>query len=526
MEPTDWIISSVIFVALVATLFVSLPWLLSGGTAPVSETEIKAVLGSVTKEIQVKPIILKSDCNFKRYDCNRYYPVVLDANLDYNYLFSSPFEQYQDKLYTVLLPQELQSVFIFSPGTIVPSYQTMFALEAAVLDDNTINITNHYMDANVTETSIVIKFLDSNLADLKLSYPRMKMSLLKNSERLIVVGNQDINFYAIFFPNTNEFWLYVPTGLQIKMNTSANNWRFGNNIGVLSHDAWWDYSPDDDYWWHYRLPITVNTLNCKLTNQVLQTRIDFASIKQKLNIDATLDPNSFRLIEYSNSQPQDYNPDTNEIDPVPFNMSYSSESQSGVLTWQMPGAVDSNTIKLYYLYFDFLPYRKDAPTYSSLSYTEPECRLLITIGDAQDSTTTQYAFISGDAYLFNPATIYVSVMNDAQRAWLSTQTSYRLPLSFSSGLFDRQDVNVSLDINFAKEFASVKCAGCDLNVDSVSLVEVSNLATANVIDTLERNTNWGISYDEVAKIAHLWFIVKGTTPAGTTRYYFLYYDNA
>jgi len=525
MEPTDWIISSIIFVVLIAILFVSLPWLLSERSASVSETEVKAILDSVTKDIQVKAITLKSDCNLQRYDCNRYYPVFLDLNADYNYLLSKPFEQYQDKLYTILLPHELEDVFFFSPGTIEPNYSESF-MHAASLAGGKINVRNPHIDVNITDTNITIKFLDSNLADLILSYPSMQMSLVKNTERLIVVGNPDINFYAIFFPNTNEFWLDVPSSIQVKISTSAKNWRFGSNTGVLSADAWWDYSSDDDYWWHYRLPITVNTLNCPRTDQNVQTTIDFASIKQKLNISATVDPNSFRVVEYINSQPHDYNPDTNEIDPVPFKMSYNTESQLGTLTWQMPGKIDSNTTKLYYLYFDFLPYQKNSFNYSNLNYTEPECRLLVTVGDAQDSTTTSYAFVSGEVFLFNPTTIYISLLNDVQRTWLSSQVNYRIPLSFSSGLLNRTDTNVSLDINFAQEFASVGCISCDLNTDSVSLVEVSSLATADVIDTLTKNADWAMSYDQNTKVAHLWFIVKGTTQAGKTRYYFLYYDNS
>mgnify|MGYP000141377761 CR=1 FL=1 len=524
MDPTDWIISGVIFVGLIGLLFALLPTLIPQKPDIVTETEIKELLDSVTKDIYVKALILKSDCNSELYDCNRFFPVALDANTDLNYILSKPFETYSDKLYTVLLPQELASAFLLEPGILEPQYLVSLDLSGS-LTDGVINVRNSYIDANITDSNATIHFRDTNEADITISYPTMPISLLKNTQRLIVVGNDTNKFYFIFFPNTSEFWLDVPDDIQVSVSSTATNWKVGSNIGVLSSDAWWDYSADDDEWWHYRMPITVNSLECERTNEVVQETIDFGDVKEKLSVTATIDPNSFRMVEYSNGQPIDYISDTNEIDPIPFKMEFDSDTEIGVLTWQLTGTTDANTTRVFYLYFDFLPYQKSAPSYSDLTYSSLSCPVLITKGDAQDTSVTQYALISGDAYLFNPNTIYISVLNDVDRSWLSAAINYRIPLAFDAGNYDRVDENVSLDINFAQEFASVNCSGCDLNIDSVYLVEVSDLDTATVIDTLTEGTEWGLSYNETTKVGELWFIVKGTTAAGTTRYYYLYYDN-
>ena len=525
MEPTDWIFSAIIFVGIVASLFVLVPSLLPQKPDVAVESQLKEVMDTITKNIYVKALILKSDCNAQLYDCNRYYPVMLDANVDLNYILSKPFEMDLNKLFTILTPQELANVFVLEPGTLEPQYDVTGLTLNASVSQGVINVHNNYLNANITDSNAVIAFADSEESDLTLTFPTMPISLLKNTKKLVVVGNDANNFHFVFFPNTSEFWLDVPDDINVIIAPAVKNWQIGDDIGVTGSAAWWDYSGEDDEWWHYRLPITVNSLDCARTNEVVQTTIDFSAVKRELSVAATIDSSSFRLIEYSNGVPVDYNPDTNEIDPIPYTMSFNADTEVGVLTWQLTGSTDANTVRVFYLYFDFLPFQKSAPSYSNLSYTGPSCRLLITVGDAQDTSATQRAFVSGEAFLFNPSTFYISVLNDVDRSWLNTQTNYRLPLAFSAGNYNRQDVNVSVDINFAQEFASVNCSGCDLNIDSVYLVEVSDLDSAAVTDTLTEGSEWGLSYNTETKTGTLWFIAKGTTQAGTTRYYYLYYDN-
>ncbi len=525
MDPTDWIFSTVIFVGMVATLFIILPSLLPQKPDVAMESELKQLMDTVTEDIEVKALILKSDCNAEIYaDCNRYFPVMLDANVDLNYLLSKPFAMDLNKIYTILAPQEFANVFILEPGTLAPQYNLANLVLSASTTDDIIRVHNNFLDANITDTNTVISFVDSN-TDLIIKYPTMQLQLLRNSKELVIVGNKSESFYLLFFPNTSEFWLDVPDDINVTIVPSAKNWRIGSSIGVTSADAWWDYLAGDDEWWHYRIPITVNSLDCSRTNEVVQTTIDFASVKQKLSVTATIDPNSFRMIEYVNGEPIDYDTDTNGIDPIPYSVDFNSDTEQAVVTWQLTGDTDANEVRTFYLYFDFYPYEKSAPSYADLTYTELQCPVLITVGDAQDTSTTQYVFISGEAYIFNPNTFFISVLNDVQRSWLNAQISYRLPIAFSAGDYNRQDVNVSLDINFAQEFASVNCDGCDLNVASVYLVEVTDLDTGTVKETLTKGTDWDMSYNTSTKVADLWFVVKGITPAGSKRYYYLYYDN-
>lgn len=525
MESTDWIISSVIFVFLIVGLFFAIPWLMSINTPTITETEMQNIMENIANEIETKAILLKSDCNAELYYCNRQFPVLLDVNTDYNYLVSRPFDQYLGRLFVVIPPGELHSVYVLPKGLIEPRYDENTNLAVEALQFGTIKVSNPYFDINVSSNVTSIHYLDSNAPNLIIKYPDMNMSLLKNSDRLVIIGDPDRNFSFIFFPYTNEFWVDVPTDIQLNIQSSATNWRVGDSIGVLSSADWWDYNEDDDYWWHYRIPITVNTLGCERTNEILQKSFDFNEIMQNLSISAELDTDSFRVIEYENFSPVDYDLGTSEIDPVPFYVSYSQTTKIATVKWQMPGKVPANTTKLYYLYFDFLPYRKDPPTYASLSYTAPACQLSVVSGNAESTNLTAYFGSASQAFIFNPNALQFSIKNMEEKEWLSANVSYRLPLEFKAGKAPRQDTNVSLDINFEAEFLSVGCENCDLNLDSLALLEVASLGSGAPVDLLVKGTDWDINYETETKLSTLWFVVKGTTSSKKSRYYFLYYNN-
>ncbi|MCX8189703.1 MAG: hypothetical protein N3F05_00540 [Candidatus Diapherotrites archaeon] len=525
MESTDWIISSVIFVFLIVGLFFAIPWLMSINAPTITETEMQNIMNNIANKIEAKAILLKTDCNSQRYDCNRQFPVLLDVNTDYNYLVSRPFDQYLNRLFFVIPTGEIHSVYVLPKGLIEPMYDENTSLKAEALITGKYRVLNPYFDINVSNTFASVHFIDSNSPDIVIRYPDMNMSLLKNSDRLIIIGDPDRNFSFIFFPNTNEFWIDMPTDIQINIQSSATNWQIGDSIGVLSSAEWWDYNKDDDYWWHYRIPIAVNTLSCDLTNAILQKTIDLNEIMQKLNISAELDKNSFRLIEYENFSPVDYDPDTNEVEPIPFHVSYSETSKKAIIKWQMPGTVPANSTKLYYLYFDFLPYRKDRPAYANLNYTEPECQLSIVSGDAESTNVTTYLGSASQAFIFNPKTVQFSIKNIEEKEWLSANVSYRLPLAFNAGKTSRQDTNVLLDINFDAEFLSVGCKNCDLNLESLALIEVSSLGSGAPVSLLVKGIDWDLNYNQQTKLSTIWFLVKGSTSANKSRYYFLYYNN-
>ncbi|RLG70154.1 MAG: hypothetical protein DRO07_00840, partial [Candidatus Iainarchaeum archaeon] len=197
MEPTDWIFSAIIFVGIVASLFVLVPSLLPQKPDVAVESQLKEVMDSITKDIYVKALILKSDCNAQLYDCNRYYPVVLDANTDLNYILSKPFEMDLNKLFTILAPQELANVFVLESGTLEPHYDVTGLTLNASVSQGVINVHNNYLDANITDSNAVIAFADSEKSDLTLTFPTMPISLLKNTKKLVVVGNDANNFHLV-----------------------------------------------------------------------------------------------------------------------------------------------------------------------------------------------------------------------------------------------------------------------------------------------------------------------------------------
>ncbi|MEM4663174.1 MAG: hypothetical protein QXM75_04080, partial [Candidatus Diapherotrites archaeon] len=527
MSPTDWIISSVVFVFLIVSLFVSVPWLMSINMPTITETELQDILSKVTHSVDVKAIFLKSDCNGELYDCNGYYPIVLklDMNADYNYLASRPFDTYSNKLFVVVPPEELHSIYLLSRKPIEPNYDEKSELNVTSMSDGTIVVSTPYLEANIGSNLTMINYLDSNIADVTLSYPDMNMSVLKSSKWLAIVGDSDKNFGLLFFYNVPEFWVDTPPAVQVGFLSSAANWRVGDSIGVLSSDFWWDYNEDDDYWWHYRIPITINSLNCARTNEIVQTNIDFNKVLNDLNVIGEVDSNSFRLIEYSGFYPVDYDKNTSEIDPVPFHVAYSESAKTATVKWQIPGIMPANSVKKYYLYFDLLPYRKDQPIYTTLNYSRPECDLLISTGNAQSTKVATQVAIANRLFVFNPSTLKVSVKNLEEREWLSTQLRYRIPIAFNAGRYSREDVNVSIDVNFSYEFASVGCKNCDLNIESVYLVEVASLGSGSVLDSLKKGTEWDLSYEKESGLSKLWFLVKGRTKEYGNRYYFLYYDS-
>lgn len=532
MEPSDWAVSSVVFIVAVAVAIAVSPTLLPEQPPELVESQLKDILESVSDEIQVQSLILKTDCNMDLYDCNRDYPVEIDINQARHNLLSQAFTLDKNKVYSVMPLGAITKLYTFPKQKITPSHSTEAFVLSSTATSEHINVHNQYLDANITDWNAIIDFLDSNEQDLVIAYPRISMSRLKDTSTSVVVGNDSNKFYLRFFPNSPEFWVDVPDDINVSFKPMQQNWKFDENIGVFNIGAWWDDDNTDAYWWHYRIPITVHSMDYAREDLNVQIDINFALQRERLGITGLIvDPNSFRLVEYKNYLAYDATTATNDnslaLSNQPFEVDFNTTTEIARVKWTLTGFTPANSSRVYYLYFDFNTYPKDTYVYSTIEYVPPENPVYITVAFPQTIGET-HVFDANKAFLYNPNTLLISTVNQLSRTWQYITVGYRKPLLFSSGYYDRNALMVSTDINFALEFIGLGCAGCDLNTTSLSFVEVNNWNEGRVIKIYTYSDQNGVdtynySYNTNTKMMSLAWSVPAT-PALTKRYYFLYYD--
>ncbi|MCX6802444.1 MAG: hypothetical protein NT067_05040 [Candidatus Diapherotrites archaeon] len=537
MEPTDWAVSSAIFVVAVAATMAVAPSLLPQKAQVFSESQMQSILESVSDEIQVKSILLKTDCNSSQYDCNREFPVEIDLNESKHNMFSQAYTQDGNKMYSVMSLGAVTKLYSFAEQKITPSYSTSaFTLSSSGdtnYADSYIIVSNQYLDANITDSIASIDFTDSNEKDITIAYPEMKMSRLQDAKTSVVVGNDTNKFYLRFFPNSAEFWIDVPEDINISINPMHQNWKSDENIGMLNNDTWWDDDSTDAYLWHYRIPITVNAMDYARYDLNVRADINFALQKQRLGISGqAISTESFRLVEYSNMLPYDSTTaaysNSLALSNQPFEISYLPGTEIASLDWTLTGFTAARATRVYYLYFDLSGYPKTSYSYSTVNYTEPEHQVYITVAFPQETVET-YVFDTNKIFLYNPNTLLINTENQLSRRWQYNAVGYRKPLLFDSGTAARSEMFVSADINFAQEFSTVGCPDCDLNTESIALVQANNWDEGEVTETLARNDAnisgaYNYSYNPSTKAMNIAWSVPSTA-ISTKRYYFLYYDS-
>ncbi|MFH1234373.1 MAG: hypothetical protein V1493_02065 [Candidatus Diapherotrites archaeon] len=535
MEPADWAVSSAVFIVAVAATMAVAPSLLPPKPPIFSESQMQGILESVSDEIQVKSMLLKSDCNSTQYDCNREFPIEIDLNESKHNMFSQAYTQDGNKAYSVMPMGSISKLYTFKQQKITPSYNTSAYTLTSGTIYNGINVHNQHLDANITNSDASIDFADSNEKDITISYPFMAMSKLKDTKTAVVVGNDANKFYLRFFPNSAEFWIDVPEDMNISIRPMHQNWKSDQNIGVMQNAAWWDDDPTDAYIWHYRLPITVNSMDYPRYDLNVRTIIDFALQKQRLGIlDQTLSSASFRLVEYRDTQAYDATTSTYNnflaLSNLPFEISYVSGTELASLEWTLTGFTAAKTSRIYYLYFDFSDYPKTTYTYTPINYMQPAYPVYIAPAFPQKATTESKVLDTNKMFLYNPNTLMINTVNQLSRIWQYDSVGYRKPLLFDSGKLARSAMFVSADINFTREFSAVGCSACDLNLISLELVQVNNWDEGAVTETLafsDQNAtgSYTYTYNSSTKMLNIAWSVPSTA-AATKRHYFLYYANS
>lgn len=541
MEASDWAVSSVVFVVAVSTALVLSSHLVSDRSPQAVESQIKDILENVSDEILIRSMLLKTDCNSSLYDCNREYPVEVSINqLRHNFL-STPYSQDENKLYSIMPSGQITKLYSFPRQKITPRYLSASSLNISSdenydpqTDTNQITINNQYLNAAVTDFNATIDFVDSDEQDLILTYPQMYMAKLKDTNASVVVGNDGNEFYLRFFPNSAEFWIDMPDDINVNIEPMQKNWKVDENTSVFNGDQWWDNDVNDHYWWHYRIPIVVHTQDYSRQDLNVRVDINFIVQKQKLGKSSDyIDPNSFRLVEYRDTKAYDATTDTYDdslaLENLPSDIEFSSSTLMADVKWTLTGFTPTNSYRVYYLYFDFLTnYEKPTYGYDTIYYTAPEPPVFITVADPQMKGKTQ-VFDTNKTVIFNPNTIILNTVNQLARQWQYIATDYRKPIIYETGFYDRNAMIIETDVNFAKEMPRVGCSGCELDTNSLVVVQVNNWDEGKVTEILSHSSSgekgtFDYNYGSVTRILDLsWFVPA--TPAKTKRYYFLYFSN-
>ncbi len=543
MEATDWATSSVVFIVAVSTALVMSAHLVSQDAREVSESQLQDIIESVSDEINIQSMILKHDCDPSLYDCNREYPVEVNIKRSKYNMLSRSFTQDENKLYSVMPLGSVSKLYSMPRQKISPNYPDAQTLSISTdenidvqNDVNNIIVSNDHLSASINDSNATVDFLDSLQQDLVVSYPRMYMAKLKDSNSGVVVGNDANEFYLRFFPNSAEFWIDTPDDLNVRINPVHQNWKKDQNIGVFNRDKWWDADTSDAYWWNYRIPVVMHSQDTARYDLNVKTDINFLLQKQRLGMpNALLDPNSFRLVEYSDGAAYDSvtstSSDSLALENQPFEIAFNSNTEMAAVEWTVLGTTPANSHRVYYLYFDFYETASGnlKPTYSetTINYVPPEPPVYLTVAFPQQRAQTS-SFDTNRLSIFNPNTLLLNTVNQLSRVWQYNAVSYRKPLLFDSGLVDREQLTVSADINFARELELLGLQGQDLNLESLSLVRVNNWDEGTVIEELilsDENIaqTFDFVYNSTTKSMELSWVVPAT-PAKTKRYYFLYFD--
>ncbi len=514
MEPTDFIFSAVLFTATIIFVFYSMPHFLPAPSETPIQSQIDEVMNSVTTDIDVQTVVLKADCDSELYDCNYNYPIEIDINSAYINMYSQYFSSSGNKLYSIGTIGEEQKIYLFPASKLTTDYNTSSLDLSLSSEGDTRTITNQYLTVTLNPRHGSVDFSDSSETDLLMSYDEMDLNVFVDTESLVKIGDENKEFYFYFFPGSAEFWIDITSDYNLEINPAQRTWRTDANTGSISENEW--YTESGNTAWHYRIPITVNSLDHSGTGTVLQQDINFPRVKALLGMGGySVDTDSFRMIEYSNGEITDSS--------VPFAMDYGYGNPA-VLKWQLTGETAANTLREYALYFDFTTYPKTAATETDLTYVELEDPVYISQAQPE-AQSRDYSAVVSSVVIHNPNTISIEAENAYTRSWDYTEEEYRIPFDFDSGLSSRTDQNIEATIDFGAEFSSHNCSSCVLDEESIRLIEVNNLDEGAILSFVSAS-NYSLAYDSQDNTGTLSWIVTGTTPTRTHRYYYFYFDNA
>ncbi len=160
------------------------------------------------------------------------------------------------------------------------------------------------------------------------------------------------------------------------------------------------------------------------------------------------------------------------------------------------------------------------PTLLSMLYTKP-----FTLSESVTIQAKAFQWkVFKSALLSKKLTNIPRVEWKHQSNWWNSAWHFRLPILVDSGSFERIDKLVELAINFTQLFSEANAIEIPLDLNSIRVVEVTNKGqfVSQVNSQFERAKEFNATTNAAGKI--IW-MMSGTVPKGTTKYYHLYFDS-
>jgi hypothetical protein len=206
-------------------------------------------------------------------------------------------------------------------------------------------------------------------------------------------------------------------------------------------------------------------------------------------------------------------PDTTA--PAISNVQVSSVTgTSATITWETNEPADSQV--------DF----GTTASYGQSSPLNPALVLVhsITLNGLSPATPYHFRVRSKDA-ANNPGASGDQNFTTASSGWWNLSWHYRLPVSVGSASFERLDKPVEIDLNFTQLLAQLGQTGVAFPESSIRVIEVDSAGV--VLDSavpyqFDKDAAWEATTNAKGTLI---FLLKGTTLAGVTRTFHVYFDN-
>ncbi|MFA4907678.1 MAG: hypothetical protein WC602_05400 [archaeon] len=519
----DWAFASIIFVSAVTVMFIALPAFIPK-VQPYDQGQYDAAFSQIVLSVQKQDVMLQADCNASEYDCSQNYSIKLDSN-DMNVYFNNPAIQYGSEVVSYGKLNTPYSAYLNNEGIIdanFPITGLSYSLNSGVFS----SASASGVDLNQSQSVLSAKFRGSGQPfDVRATFSKRNSLSLGESNSFLASAIDSASTAAVrAFGLIPEFWVELPADQNLNIALGQKAWKAGANSGLIASSAeWWDSNILDSVTWSYRIPFTVFSSIDRNTG-VIEADFNFRSALASIGNSGALDQNSIRAVEYSGGSCVNHTNDQNECDSMPLYFSYSSSIGIGTLDFNLLTAMDANSTRQFALYFDTNANStgtKQSASSSAVIYSAPQISVSIVVLQPQSGANGR-VLVTNAITLFDPATIQVSFDTGVKKRWESSALTYRIPLMFDAGNYARTDTNLSTDVNFASAFSQANCAGCVLDQNSVSFVEVNNAYDAKAVSL----PAYSFNYSSGTKTATVSWLSSGTLGAKAKRYYMIYFKNA
>jgi hypothetical protein len=151
---------------------------------------------------------------------------------------------------------------------------------------------------------------------------------------------------------------------------------------------------------------------------------------------------------------------------------------------------------------------------------------IIPIDDGLDEQNklVSIAVKPGAGYAIGHRRASLNVLDNDELDWFGDSRRYRTSFSFNSGSFARSDQPIDRAINFTAVLSGLSASG-SLIVNSIRVVETDAAGTAQLDAAVPFQFDQDSNYNASSNASgNLVVLAKGTTAAGATRHYQVYFD--